>query len=308
MKPYLKSIVTAAVIAVLVFVFSVHIVAPQFPPAVGRPDLQATRSEAWDGIDAVHIDNPSGFVVVEAMDTAQVEVEIELMVFLRNGASEEAVRSWLEQVPTYIEEEALLRIVTEADERPEAVDVLAFYRVKVPEGTELGIRIVNGNVRVTGGCGDIEVKGRNTDVLLAGPNGKVDVETSNGRILMKGAAEGGNLRTINGSVYAHVLGGNLRASTANGLVDADLAGQEMGACHLTSENGDIKVALHGTTSGRVRALTTRGKVTCSFELAAGVRRGRHVEGVFGAAGDDADLLDLELETLNGDIRISKGKS
>jgi DUF4097 and DUF4098 domain-containing protein YvlB len=144
-------------------------------------------------------------------------------------------------------------------------DVEVEWTVKVPDGVKLGAHTVNGDVTVR----DVGAEVRATTV-----NGDVDVTT-------RGVAE---------------------ATTVNGSIRAALGRSDWtGRMEFTTVNGGITVEMPDGLNATVEASTVNGDIETDFPITVRGRFGsRTLRGTIGEGGRD-----LELETVNGSIRLVK---
>ena len=144
-------------------------------------------------------------------------------------------------------------------------DVKVEWTVRLPDGVNLGAHSVNGDVTVR------DVSGT---VRASTVNGDVDVST-------RGVAQA---TTVNGSI---------RAS----LGKADWSGE----MSFTTVNGGITLEVPGDLSATIEAKTVNGSIETDFPITVQGRFGsRTLRGTIGSGGRD-----LELETVNGSIRLRK---
>ncbi|MBN2311879.1 MAG: DUF4097 family beta strand repeat protein [Candidatus Hydrogenedentes bacterium] len=289
----------------MVLAFAVRVLAPNLPPVAGRPDIADVRSGVCAKMERIRLQNRDGFIMVSTHGKDEIRYEAQVKAFVGDKERREDAEAYVASLIKVTEEDDAVTIDTEPGERPDFVDLLVFYRVWVPAGTNIEIVSDNGNVLVMRGCGSVEVSGQNADILVENPSGNVVVNTVNGRIRLKDASEGGRLRTVNGSVYAEMNGGFLTAETTNGVIRARFKQDTVDGCDLTSRNGGITVLLDDGCSARLSARTKRGNVTTDFavDTSQGTRGRRHLEGVIGEG-----RAALTLGTLNGDIAIARSNS
>lgn len=144
-------------------------------------------------------------------------------------------------------------------------DVEVEWTVKVPDDVKLGAYTVNG---------DVTVRDVGAEVRAGTVNGDVDVST-------RGVAEAS---TVNGSIRA-VLG----------------RGDWTGAMEFSTVNGGITVEVPDGFNATVEASTVNGDIETDFPITVRGRFGaRSLRGTIGNGGRD-----LELETVNGSIRLVK---
>ena len=146
-------------------------------------------------------------------------------------------------------------------------DVTVDFDVQVPAGVRFAGRTVNGGVEI-------------------------------GELTAEAEAE-----TVNGNVSV-ASRGVARASSVNGSVRATLGRADwQGALRLTTVNGSVEVELPADTSASVSASTVNGDIHTDFPITVQGRLvGRHLDGTIGSGGRE-----LKIETVNGSIRLHKGK-
>ena len=144
-------------------------------------------------------------------------------------------------------------------------DVEVEWMVRLPNGVNLGAHSVNGDVTVRDVSGEVHA---------STVNGDVDVST-------RGVAEAS---TVNGSIHAS-------------LGKADWTG----TMSFTTVNGGITLEVPGDLGTMIEAKTVNGSIETDFPITVQGRFGsRTLRGTIGAGGRD-----LELETVNGSIRLRK---
>jgi hypothetical protein len=144
-------------------------------------------------------------------------------------------------------------------------DVQVDFTVRIPDGVRLEAATVNG---------DVTVKDVGGDVVAETVNGDVDVAT-------RGAAE---------------------ASTVNGGITASLGRADWtGRMRFNTVNGSITIEVPAGLGARFEASTVNGDIETDFPITVQGKFGaRTLKGTIGDGGRD-----LELETVNGSIRIRK---
>lgn len=304
MRSILRSIVTACLIAAAVQTFTVGVVASNLPPVVGPPAVREERTMALPAAQLVRLENADGSVRVRTHTLPEIQVEATIRAYARSASDRLAAQAYVASLVRVNTEGDSLTILTEPDDRPDAVDLQVDYVLRVPKGTEVDVDSANGNVWVSRGCGRVTVEGRNTDIEVIEPGGPVAATSTNGRIRVVDAPAGATLHTVNGNIYAHMLGGVLRASTTNGVIVARVLETDVSGCDLTSQNGGITLLLEEGCDASIEAVTARGVITSTFtvDTASGVQKRRHLRGVIGKG-----TIKLNLDTLNGNIRIARNR-
>jgi DUF4097 and DUF4098 domain-containing protein YvlB len=146
-------------------------------------------------------------------------------------------------------------------------DVTVRFTVRVPAGVRFAGTTVNGDVAAEGLTGDVHATTVNGGVRLA-------------------TAGRGDAETVNGSITASV-------------------GQASGDDPLTFKtvNGSIAVELPASANADLHAATVNGDIQTDFPLHGETRISRRsLSGTIGSGGRR-----LELETVNGSIRIRQGQ-
>jgi DUF4097 and DUF4098 domain-containing protein YvlB len=140
------------------------------------------------------------------------------------------------------------------------------YKIRVPEKTDLDLKITNGNIDVT----NVEGQAR--------------------------------LRSTNGSVEANRIRGGVDGYTVNGNVHVQLA-QVTGnrSMKLKTTNGSLQLRLPSDIQVDLEASTVNGSISTEFPVTAtGRLTSRSLRGSLNGGGP---LIDLH--TVNGSIRIEK---
>lgn len=128
------------------------------------------------------------------------------------------------------------------------------FHIEVPDGVNLLVATVNGDVNVRGISGDADA---------SAVNGDVGVEA----------------------------GGNVEASTINGSIQAIMHSAPQADLQFSTVNGDLTVALPGGSSADVEARTVNGSLESEFPLAVKGRVTRRR--ILGEIGGGGPLLRLE---------------
>ncbi len=304
MGSLLRSIGLAVVIAAAIQGFTVGVLAPKLPREVVRPGVQDYRTLTLPPAKLLHITNTDGAVSVmpHEKDIKAIEVMADIRAYTQSYDTKAIAEQYVKTLLKVNSDEETATIVTEPEERPDAVDLRVDYSVKVPEGTNIRLVGTNGNVWIAKGCGEITVQGNNTDIEVLGATKPVVAKSTNGRIRVYDAESTTTLETVNGSIYANMLKGKLQASTTNGNVYATLLAKEVEACELTVMNGGITLVMPEGCSAQVDACTGRGTVRSDFVFQENTAAQRQRE-LHGSLGDGRSRLTMN--SLNGDIWITR---
>jgi len=203
----------------------------------------------------------------------------------------------------------------ELDVRTSGGDVLieeirgASHRAST-SGGDVEARVVTGSVDLRTSGGNViadRVQGRvqghtsGGNMEIYAVTGDVDISTSGGDL---------DLREIQGSLTGKTSGGDVRAEVANG-------GKLRGPIRLTTSGGEVELRLPSNVQASVSAvirvdhpmLLQEYEIRSDFKLKIeevegdGGRRGRHQIRATGDLNGGGPLI--ELETVNGDIRIER---
>ncbi len=245
---------------------------------------------------------PEGDLVVEATDTAKVDVEAnplrgsrEAVGALRIEAAERAGRH---------------EIVVEAPPgrfgllgRRSAVSV----RVVCPEGSSLEVAAAAADLRTKGPLGMVDVRTASGDVAVEAAV-SLSVESASGDVVVREVERDATLKTTSGDVLAHAIGGSLTATLVSGDVQVE------------SLAGDLKVS---TVSGDVEVRELGGAATVNgvsgdvdLAVVAGRRLWLDVRSASGDVDSELDVgdepaigetsvVELTVRTVSGDVRIRR---
>ena len=304
MKTYIKSILLAGLIAVVVLLFSIHGVAPSLPCVVGQPAIEETRSFSWSGSQRLVLVNRDGAIRIWPHEDDEISLNAKVRIYLVKDNDTAAAEAYADTLFAVTTENDGIEVLTEPGERPDQLEMRVDCDVFVPFGTDLRVTSANGNVHVEGGCGRVEIQGRNADIFVRKPAGMVTAKTTNGRINIMDAPEGALLETVNGNIYAHMRGGPIRADTANGAIVTHLLAAQVEKAELNSMNGGITLVLNERCSASVDARTMHGGIRSDFPIdsSKGVHRRHHLRGDIGSG-----RMSLHMQTLNGNIWLARGR-
>ncbi|MBI2422995.1 MAG: DUF4097 family beta strand repeat protein [Candidatus Hydrogenedentes bacterium] len=307
MSLIVRSITTAAIIAVSVQIFSIGVLAPRLPREFCKPSLKESRVISFEAVPLLRLNHTDGAVDVSTHPGGKIEVEAEIRVYGKcqsEAETREFAESLVDASIVSVYNKAIY-VVTEPEERPHNVGLRVDYHIRVPVNTNLALSVGNGNIHIGEGCGRITINAENTDVDIANPGSVLEVKSTNGRINVTGAPGRTRLETTNGSIRAAMLGGKLRAATTNGNIDAIFASSGVEVGDLTSLNGHITLSLCEESSVRVDATTGRGIIETDIPLAPGgaIEGRREMHGIIGSGATQ-----LAMNSVNGNIRITRSGS
>lgn len=306
MSSFIRSLITAVLVAGAVLLFTVRLVAPLLPPVVGPPDLRDSRSFKLPESNMLRLSNADGSVRIRTHpdeSVREIDVRADIKAYFRAGFEEPEALAYLASLVEAHSTPEVLDLVTEPLERPFDMDVRVDYTIVVPRDTDIDVLGSNGNIWISKGCGSVTVRGGNSDIEIIKPSGKVVAESTNGRIRVEDAFEDALLETVNGNIYAHMRGGSLHAKSANGSIVARVLGEGVKACDLVSQNGGITIVLQEDCSVVLEVNTGRGVIRSDFWIdgAPGIQSRKHLRGAIGTG-----YTKLNADTLNGNIWVAKG--
>ena len=260
------------------------------------------------GTPRLRVRNPSGLIVVEAVETDRTTVELEA---LRN---DEATR------------EAIAKSTVELNGNEVLVEVgggvgfgigpawISFGRspqvgVKIvcPLGSELDCSTAAADVSATGSLGEVQVKTASGDVSVE-QVAELRVTSASGDV-RAGSVEGeARIQTVSGDVRLGSVTGPASATLVSGdlAIDeaqSDVSGktvsgdQRIGAIRegqikLQSVSGDVRLGVRPGTRMRIDATSTSGDVSSEFDI----KDGPSAE----SSGKEARL---QIKTVSGDVEI-----
>lgn len=302
---FIRSLLSALIIATLVLLFSVHVVAPGLPRVVGDPAVDRDRALILQDARMILVANRSGNVRVMPTDGTEATVHARIRIYERTPADGEEALDYADQLLTVVQEGPWMAVRCEPEERPDNLEVRTDLEVRVPRDVSLLLQVEHGNVWAGPGVGALTVQGRNADVTVDGTEGELVVETLNGRIRVNEAMSGANLTTVNGSVFVRISGGVLDARTTNGAIVAHLQTPDVERCVLQNDNGGVTATLPEGVGATLDIATDQGAIRCDHPLSGPdvLSTRRRLQGV---VHDGA--VDLRVRALNGNVWIARGAS
>lgn len=312
MKLFLRSIVTAIAITAAVMSCMILLIAPQLHCVIGRPVIDESRTFTYGPSRQVRLDNSDGDVQIRTASPDAVVILARVRIFASGRGSENTAKEYAKTLMKASEADDGLSVITEPEDRPDALTLTVDYSVTVPEGTDLAIDNGNGNVSVAKGCGAVMVHGRNADIRIVQPSGAVTATTTNGQINIEAATSDTAAETVNGSVFVDTGTGILKAKTTNGAIVARVQSRNVTECNLTSQNGGITLVASDNVFGRLNARTARGRIRFDLpvntDIVKGCKNSRHVRGTIGGAGGIGDgntQTQFTISAGNGNIWIAR---
>jgi DUF4097 and DUF4098 domain-containing protein YvlB len=278
--------------------------------AFGAEEVNQRIDAAPDGI--VNVENTAGSVDISGWPRNEVEVtgelgdDVERLVFERDG------------------NEIVIRVEAQ-DRRRHGKNLSSDLVIRVPENssvnasgvsTDIGVRGVRGELRLSTVSGDIESEAYGADAEIATVSGDLEVRGN-------GSAGYARFSTVSGDVDAANLAGELEATSVSGDLDikggtferfnaqttsgdidfrAGLAGS--GRMDVETINGDLEFILTGEISARFDIETFNGDIRNCFgpdpSRTSRYAPGRELKFTEGDGG-----ARVTIRTLNGDLRLCR---
>lgn len=130
----------------------------------------------------------------------------------------------------------------------------------------------------------------------------LSIEARNGAISVEGVDSHMDLRTVNGGLSLTDLAGDVRGTTVNGGVTADLAGDKWNGAGLDvrTTNGGVRLYIPSSYSARLETGTTNGGMNIGFPITVQGSFGRRLSTQLGSGG-----ATIRVVTTNGGVSIQR---
>lgn len=183
-------------------------------------------------------------------------------------------------------------------------------KLRVPSGVQLEAKTVNGEIKVSGVDGTLDLDSANDDIEVRGAPREARLETINASIDFEGRDSRVEARTVNGGIELSGVAGELVASTISGSIEAEAG--EVERVELKTLSGSIDLAARLSDGARMRIKSFSGEVR--LELPSDTSARFEVESFSGGIrnalpttqsrtrGRDGHRLDFT--TADGDARVS----
>ena len=180
-------------------------------------------------------------------------------------------------------------------------------RVTCPERSRVAVKTGSADFEGRGTLGFLELKTASGDVDVQRVEGPVTAHSASGDVEVEYALGPVEVNTASGDITLGTVTGTLRANLVSGDLDVRESGDSV---KVNSVSGDLQV--EAVQRGKVELQSVSG------DIEVGVRRGtdvwmdvRSVSGDMrsnltptdGPAADDADLVELRIKSVSGDVRI-----
>ena len=278
--------------------------------------------------DTFELVNPTGNVVVTG--TGGDEVQIEATKRVRHPDEAQA-RSLLQAIRIDVSERSGLVNVRTAMPRMRGWSGSVDYTISLPEGADVVLRTVSGNLRITNIRGDLQANavGGNIEAsdlgrvrMLRSVSGDVRITNATGDDVTVGTVSGNvvlgelearsvSVDSVGGDVrLSDVEIGRLRLRSLNGNIEFEGPLAQGGRYEMQSHSGDILIRASGNTGFDLEANSFSGDLRSDYDLQTSTdtnaearqRQGpnRTLRGTFGNAG-----AVLTLRSFSGNITITQ---
>jgi DUF4097 and DUF4098 domain-containing protein YvlB len=157
-------------------------------------------------------------------------------------------------------------------------------KITVPEGTDVSVGSVSGNVSLKGRFGNVKVSTVSGQIEVDEAEGDVDIRSISGRLEVERCAGRCRANTKSGRIEIGWVGKEVRAQTMSGRIEVGTAGQ--GDMELRTISGGIEVAVDPGRHPKTRFKTLSGKAESKLE-----------------PGSD---FQIRARTISGSIRVEEG--
>jgi len=180
----------------------------------------------------------------------------------------------------------------------------------------LEARTAGGDIRIGDVGGEASVSTSGGDIHVGKVSGKVKMSTAGGDVHLEGASGTVSAKTAGGDIKLRSVTGVVDAKTAGGEVEAELNPSGKGSSRLVSSGGDVRlfipasakatiyatIRIHGSWGRRSERYTVKSDFESeSFEKDDDDEEIRAVYKLNGGGEK------IELETVNADIHVRKGR-
>lgn len=231
----------------------------------------------------VRVDSYRGSIHIEQGDAPEVRVVVEINISGKTETAEQRMRSGLN-----IDIEGDARSVSVIGRNPreqaarfiweEGNEIDLAYRVTIPRGTKLTLRVINGSMMVGNVAADISARAENGTLSFRQIEGSVKASVDNGDIVISRCTGDLHARVLRGLLRAGTLFGKADLKNGSGDVEIMSAQKEVtahaeagdiwagfpskigGSAKLSSFGGNIRVQIDPTASCTIAASSSWGRV------------------------------------------------
>lgn len=183
----------------------------------------------------------------------------------------------------------------------------ADVEVTLPHKSRVKIESIDGEVRLTGSYGDVDIESVNGGVRID-KAGNVDVEVVNGDVTIDAASGTARIATVEGDVFVKQTAAapELHFESVNGTLEwTGVCGK---GCRIDAEvfSGDLRLQLGAKSAFELKFSTRSGSLDDQLGLTtvdnkdSKKKRGKAIKATYGAGGGQ-----IRAETYSGDLRLVK---
>lgn len=238
----------------------------------------------------VRVDSYRGSIHIEQGDVPEVRVVVEINISGKTDSVEQRMRSGLN-----IDIQGDARSVSVIGRNPreqaarfiweEGNEIDLAYRVTVPRGSKLTLRIINGSMVVGNVAADISARLENGTLFFRQIDGSVKASVDNGDIVISRCTGDLHARVLRGLLRAGTLYGKADLKNGSGDVEIMSAQNEVvahaeagdlwagfpskigGPAKLSAFGGNVRVQIDPTASCAIAASSSWGRVRTKVPMA-----------------------------------------
>lgn len=144
--------------------------------------------------------------------------------------------------------------------------VVVSFVVTVPRDGNVKVRTNGGAITIGDIAGQVDAQSSGGDIRIGRVDGRVRAETGRSDIHLAQASGAVQLRTSGGNIEAGALDGPGDVFSRGGRINI---GSSRGGLKAATEEGNLRVRLHGPLTGESALNTTSGKIDVAVEPKAG---------------------------------------
>lgn len=201
----------------------------------------------------------------------------------------------------------------------------ARFEVSVPYGVRVITRTISGDITVRGTRGEVEAHSQNGDVRIDGVTGRLDVATLSGDVTASSIAGDVDLASTSGGFKVDDVRGDIEIGTVSGDVEMRGVVSKMvrakttsgdviyggtidptGRYELVTHSGDVRLDIPRATNAELTVSTWSGTIDSDFPIT--LQPGQHGIGAWNAKrftfNIGAGAARISAETFSGDVTVS----
>ncbi|MCU0453180.1 MAG: DUF4097 domain-containing protein [Bacteroidetes bacterium] len=181
----------------------------------------------------------------------------------------------------------------------------------------LDARTAGGDIEVGDVGGEAKLSTSGGDIRVGKVSGEASLSTAGGNLELKGATGRVSAKTSGGDIRLHAVTGSVEARTAGGEVEAEISPSGKGSSRLVSSGGRIVLYLPENAKASVEATIRvhgswgrrgdRYQVRSDFK-ADSYEKNEDDEEIRAGYSINGGGERIDLETVNADIEVRKGKA